>query len=99
MTRSFSAAALLLLAVASCQGLAPQKQASNSYKNNNVQPPSRRAALGWLGQAAAFAVMVPPSLADEMNVEDFLKKGGVSMPMGVSGQAGKMRPETGVVLR
>jgi len=38
-------------------------------------------------------------LADEMNVEDFLKKGGVSMPMGVSGQAGKMRPETGVVLR
>merc|ERR1712232_1331389 len=34
-----------------------------------------------------------------VNVEDFLKTGMVQQPMGVSGQAGKMKPETGVVLR
>lgn len=36
---------------------------------------------------------------DSMNVDDFLKSGFVSQPMGVSGQAGKSKPETGVVLR
>ena len=33
------------------------------------------------------------------NVDDFLKSGSVSMPMGVSGQAGKSKPETGIVFR
>jgi hypothetical protein len=33
------------------------------------------------------------------NVDDFLKSGQVSMPMGVSGQAGKSKPETGIVFR
>ncbi len=33
------------------------------------------------------------------NVDDFLKTGQVAMPMGVSGQAGKSRPETGIVFR
>lgn len=32
-------------------------------------------------------------------VDDFLKTGQVAMPMGVSGQAGKSRPETGIVFR
>lgn len=32
-------------------------------------------------------------------VDDFLKTGQVSMPMGVSGQAGKSKPETGIVFR
>jgi hypothetical protein len=35
----------------------------------------------------------------DFDVEDFLKSGQVAQPMGVSGQAGKSRPETGVVLR
>lgn len=34
-----------------------------------------------------------------LNVDDFLKSGQVAMPMGVSGQAGKSRPETGIVFR
>jgi hypothetical protein len=33
------------------------------------------------------------------DVDDFLRTGGVAMPMGVSGQAGKSKPETGVFLR
>jgi len=33
------------------------------------------------------------------DVEDFLKSGQFAMPMGVSGQAGKSRPETGIVFR
>jgi len=39
-----------------------------------------------------------PAWAD-MDVDDFLKSGQVSMPMGVSGQAGKSRPQTGIVVR
>lgn len=39
-----------------------------------------------------------PAVAD-MDVDDFLKSGQVAMPMGVSGQAGKSRPETGIVFR
>jgi len=34
-----------------------------------------------------------------LDIDDYLRKGGVAQPMGVSGQAGKSRPETGVVLR
>lgn len=42
------------------------------------------------------------ALADEpagFDVDNFLKTGAVAMPMGVSGQAGKGKPELGVVLR
>lgn len=35
----------------------------------------------------------------ELDTDDFLKKGMVAMPMGVSGQAGKAKPRTGVILR
>lgn len=53
-----------------------------------------------LGSAAAAAVVaVPRSAYAELDTEDFLKTGMVSMPMGVSGQAGKAKPITGVVLR
>lgn len=40
-----------------------------------------------------------PSLAGAVDTEEFLKTGMVSMPMGVSGQAGKAKPVTGVILR
>lgn len=39
-----------------------------------------------------------PAFADVYE-EEFLKTGRVAVPMGVSGQAGKSRPETGIVLR
>ena len=36
---------------------------------------------------------------DGFNVDNFLKTGQVAMPMGVSGQAGKSKPQTGIVFR
>eukprot|EP00587_Corethron_hystrix_P008505 CAMPEP_0113312316 /NCGR_PEP_ID=MMETSP0010_2-20120614/9201_1 /TAXON_ID=216773 ORGANISM="Corethron hystrix, Strain 308" /NCGR_SAMPLE_ID=MMETSP0010_2 /ASSEMBLY_ACC=CAM_ASM_000155 /LENGTH=317 /DNA_ID=CAMNT_0000168129 /DNA_START=42 /DNA_END=995 /DNA_ORIENTATION=- /assembly_acc=CAM_ASM_000155 len=60
----------------------------------------RRSFLLWSSGAAFVLLRFPSaSFAAEMNVDDFLKTGGVAMPMGVSGQAGKAKPETGVVLR
>jgi hypothetical protein len=35
-------------------------------------------------------------LPDQFNVDDYLKTGMVMNPMGVSGQAGKSKPETGM---
>ena len=65
---------------------------------------TRRQALGWIGgAAAALVVNQHPAVAAEqpevVNVDDYLRTGMVSMPMGVSGQAGKSRPETGIVFR
>ncbi len=39
------------------------------------------------------------TIADSLDVQDFLRRGVAVTPMGVSGQAGKSRPETGVILR
>lgn len=67
---------------------------------------SRRDALGSIlgGGAAAVvsSIAIPNQQAvavEETDIDSFLRTGGVSMPMGVSGQAGKAKPETGVVLR
>ena len=46
--------------------------------------------------ATAGCVLLPQSSwAADVDTEDFLKTGMVSMPMGVSGQAGKAKPRTG----
>ena len=69
------------------------------------RPASRRETLGWIagaatigltGQEPAKAVADRP---DSFDVQDFIRTGVVQQPMGVSGQAGKPRPETGVLLR
>lgn len=76
---------------------------------------SRRHAVHWMiSQAVATAAttaLFNPALAmaaesklkdkipDRMDVDNFLRTGMVANPMGVSGQAGKSRPETGVLLR
>ena len=75
---------------------------SMSNDENNL---NRRALL----QSSASSILLVFSsainaekvVADDssMNVNDFLKTGMVSQPMGVSGQAGKSKPETGVILR
>lgn len=39
------------------------------------------------------------TVVDSLDVQDFLRRGVSVNPMGVSGQAGKSRPETGVILR
>lgn len=62
---------------------------------------------GFLETAAASVVATGVGLvqkpssafAESQDIEDYLKTGMVSMPMGVSGQAGKSKPQTGVVLR
>lgn len=68
-----------------------------------VEPRTRREALGWMGGLVA-TVIAQPALAagdtpDEFDVDSYIRTGLVTQPMGVSGQAGKSRPETGVVLR
>mmetsp|Transcript_8508 Transcript_8508/g.13834 ORF Transcript_8508/g.13834 Transcript_8508/m.13834 type:complete len:295 (+) Transcript_8508:1-885(+) len=49
--------------------------------------------------SGAGAILLPSSAVASVDTEDFLRKGTVSMPMGVSGQAGKAKPRTGVILR
>lgn len=56
------------------------------------------AASVVVGSGAILASSPAPSLA-AVDVDGYLKSGQVSMPMGVSGQAGKARPITGIVLR
>jgi hypothetical protein len=62
---------------------------------------SRRSLLSTIAtSSAAFALAsVNQSPAVATDVDDYLKSGQVNMPMGVSGQAGKSRPETGIVFR
>eukprot|EP00547_Thalassionema_nitzschioides_P002639 CAMPEP_0194212530 /NCGR_PEP_ID=MMETSP0156-20130528/12512_1 /TAXON_ID=33649 /ORGANISM="Thalassionema nitzschioides, Strain L26-B" /LENGTH=251 /DNA_ID=CAMNT_0038940375 /DNA_START=60 /DNA_END=815 /DNA_ORIENTATION=- len=61
---------------------------------------SRRELIGWVGAATAFP-SICNAVGDDgrVDVDSYLASGGVSMPMGVSGQAGKAKPVTGVILR
>jgi len=54
------------------------------------------AGLGF--SDSAFAAEVP-ALQESLDIDNFLRTGMEAQPMGVSGQAGKSRPETGVFLR
>ena len=70
---------------------------------------SRRTALGWIAGAATGGWLSggnPQAWADAgagaggiVEIDEFLRTGMVAQPMGISGQAGKSKPETGVVLR
>jgi len=89
------------------------KQCAHEYENRanenggrfSVANCNRRdllqAVCGVSGLSWGVFGILPTFAADggDLNVENFLKTGMVSQPMGVSGQAGKSRPETGVVLR
>ena len=74
------------------------------------QRPSRRETLGWIlgGGASLIATTsaqqpawgAAAAIQDTMDVDSFLRTGvDIGGPMGVSSQAGKSRPETGVYLR
>ena len=79
---------LVALQLFSCDGLSMNQQ-------------SRRDALASIvggGTAAAWMIGTAPANAVD-DIDAFLRTGGVSMPMGVAGQAGKGKPETGVLLR
>lgn len=69
---------------------------------------SRRKAIGSCFTGIALVTAFPDltEAADEksrtpdrFDVDDYLKSGFVSNPMGVSGQAGKSKPNTGVLVR
>ena len=77
---------------------------------SSTGPHSRRQALEWMvGNTAAVvasSTVVMPGVShavaeqpEGVDVDEFLRTGTYGMPMGVSGQSGKSRPETGVVLR
>ena len=88
---------LVLAGALTCQGLAPTPTSS------------RRDALGWMGGAACAAIVTSTTpqqawasggVQDSVNVDSFLRTGvDAGGGMGVSSQAGKSRPQTGVVLR
>mmetsp|Transcript_15521 Transcript_15521/g.25067 ORF Transcript_15521/g.25067 Transcript_15521/m.25067 type:complete len:298 (-) Transcript_15521:13-906(-) len=52
-----------------------------------------------VGSASGILISTPQSALADVDTDSFIKTGMVSMPMGVSGQAGKAKPVTGVVLR
>jgi len=94
----FSAVLLAFVVAPSAVALVPPTKSSNAV--------NRRAALGWVVGGAGWAVIqqkaaladAPPDggMPDRFDVDSYLKSGYVQNPMGVSGQAGKSRPETGV---
>jgi len=84
--------------------------ATNHDRNGDISAAatttSRRETLGWMAASTIGTMMLSTSTQaanavteSGLDVEDFLRSGGVSQPMGVSGQAGKSKPETGVILR
>jgi hypothetical protein len=96
---------IYLAAFAGC--ILPSKAlAPPSTPKATATPTSRRTALGWLvgsGSvvAAGFgsALLLPGVSQASVDTEDFIRTGMVSMPMGVSGQAGKAKPITGIIFR
>ncbi|CAB9523953.1 expressed unknown protein [Seminavis robusta] len=89
----FPKAAISLLLFCQCHALAPRANVADGSTRRNVL----RDLL--MGGIAATTAPAAAQAMDSLDVDSYLKSGGVSMPMGVSGQGGKMRPETGVVLR
>ena len=100
MRPSYSFISILLLAIP-VSGLQ-----SNPNQRNE---PSRREIIGRIASTAGLLVVggcttqpawSASAVQDSMNVDEFLRRGvDAGGGMGVSSQAGKSRPETGVFLR
>lgn len=60
---------------------------------------NRRDFMSKAAVVIGGAVSVPFTARADVDTEAFSRSGQVAMPMGVSGQAGKAKPRTGVVLR
>ena len=62
---------------------------TNSDTKENINN-NRRALLGsFVGALTTIAIQQPDIALADVDVDDYLRSGMVSMPMGVSGQAGK----------
>merc|ERR1740130_2526900 len=94
---------VIVAAVSICRsvdGLSTNPSSSSSSSSS-----SRRHVIGsLLGGVSTAAVVFGGGIgniakAGEMDVDSFLQSGGVAMPMGVSGQAGKSKPITNIIFR
>jgi len=76
-------------------------QLSASSEKNSRRDFVTSAAMVFTASSILSPSVVPSAFAadGDFNVDNFLKSGQVAMPMGVSGQAGKSRPETGIIFR
>lgn len=106
-TRAIQAAAVVLsLASALPRGTQAFGLPSSSLPPTTATGGGRREFVDSAIARAATMILAPPLLlptrracAADVDTENFIKTGMVSMPMGVSGQAGKAKPVTGVILR
>lgn len=108
-----SIASLVWLSLSAVNGLQQWRKdsvsSSPSLTNPSSPSTSRRVALGWVVKGAAVTVGVSGGVSpawgaaavqDAVNVDSFLRTGvDAGGNMGVSSQAGKSKPVTGVFLR
>lgn len=95
------AVASLYPSVSTVVAFAPSSSSAErcSRDRHVTQAHNRREFLSYAATTALVGCILPQVACAEVDTEDFLKTGMVAMPMGVSGQAGKAKPKTGVVLR
>ncbi|KAL7536819.1 hypothetical protein ACHAXR_007415 [Thalassiosira sp. AJA248-18] len=102
MMSAIYATVLALALLEGSKAFAPSASSSSITTTALFNSSNRR---DFVSKAASIAIggavvtSVPRSASAELDTDDYLKTGMVSMPMGVSGQAGKAKPRTGVVLR
>ena len=62
---------------------------TNSNTKENVNSNRRVLLSGFIGALTTIVIQQPDIALADVDVDDYLRSGMVSMPMGVSGQAGK----------
>ena len=95
-------ATVLLSTDAAAAFVHPQSSAQQNQQPTSpitLEAHQRREFLSSAAAALVGSSILPQYAVAEIDTEDFLKTGMVSMPMGVSGQAGKAKPKTNVILR
>mmetsp|Transcript_13904 Transcript_13904/g.20696 ORF Transcript_13904/g.20696 Transcript_13904/m.20696 type:complete len:294 (+) Transcript_13904:37-918(+) len=101
MINTMNRASLLTVALLSIDAAAAfvHPQLVPATTSTSLEAHHRREFLSSAAAALIGSSILPQYAVAELDTEDFLKTGMVSMPMGVSGQAGKAKPRTNVVLR
>jgi hypothetical protein len=102
---------VVVAAVSICRsvdGLSTNPSSSSSSSCSSSSSSRRHVIESLLGGVSTAAILVGTTggidntmiaNAGEMDVDSFLQSGGVAMPMGVSGQAGKSKPITNIIFR
>ena len=107
--RTIAFIVVIVAAVSICRsvdGLSTNPSSSSSSSSSSSRRHVIESLLG--GVSTAAVVLGGGNIIDntnmiaqagEMDVDSFLQSGGVAMPMGVSGQAGKSKPITNIIFR